>query len=60
MTVNFVVVSDLKYVWDVIISICSKALRQVIRRMSSNLVILLNQIRKKRWLKTPINGYAAS
>lgn len=35
MTVNFVVVSDLKYVWDVIISICSKALRQVIRRMSS-------------------------
>lgn len=35
MTVNFVVVSDLKYVWNVIISICSKALRQVIRRMSS-------------------------
>ena len=35
MTVNFVVVSDLKYVWNVIISICSKALRQVIGRMSS-------------------------
>lgn len=57
---NFVVVSDLEYVWDVIFSICSKALRQVIRRMSSKFSNFAEPNPKEKWLKTPINGYAAS
>ncbi len=60
MTVNYVVVSELEYVWNVIISICSKALRQVIRRMSSKFSNFAELNPKKRWLKTPINGYVAS
>lgn len=56
MTVNFVVVSDLKYVWDVIISICSKALRQVIRRMSSKFSNSPRYKTGKAWIKLKASG----